>query len=139
MTNSCPANFTLVVLTDKYPKETTWILKVATENELVAKSRGYNNDFETHHDTMCLQYDKCYIFEIRDKWDDGICCENGQGSYAGFIEYPNSAEEPLPIPGFNGGAFETKERHKFCLDGNGRLVVEASVEGNQFIGRNSGF
>ena len=71
-------------------------------------------------------------------WDDGICCDNGQGSYAGFIQYPgSSSEEPIPIPGLNGGAFETKERHTFCLDGNGDLV-ESDLVVEQLIGRNGG-
>lgn len=118
----CPANFTLALFTDKYPKETTWTLAIESSGKLVAEGSGYKNDFELSHDTMCVQYDTCYMFEINDKWDDGICCGNGQGSYAGFIERSGSFEEPLPIPGLNGGAFETSQQHKFCLDEIGDLV-----------------
>lgn len=88
---------------------------------------------------MCIQRNTCYLFEIKDKWDDGICCQNGQGSYAGYIEYPNSSEEKLSIPGLNGGAFETSQQHKFCLDRNGDLVEEEGLGnaiGVQFNGRN---
>ena len=134
----CPANFTLALVTDKYPKETTWTLAMISSGNLVAEGFGYKNDFETHEETMCIKFNTCYMFEIRDKWDDGICCDNGQGSYAGFIEYPGSLEEPLPIPGLNGGAFETMQKHKFCLDEAGDLVEEAGLGnaiGVRFNGR----
>jgi len=134
----CPANFTLALFTDKYPKETTWNLAMISSGKLVAEGFGYKNDFEYHEETMCIKFDTCYMFEIRDKWDDGICCENGQGSYAGFIEYSNSFEEPLPIPGLNGGAFETIQKHKFCLDVAGNLVEEdglGNAIGVRFNGR----
>jgi hypothetical protein len=137
----CPANFTLILLTDKYPKETTWTLALDSSGELVAKSFGYKNDFETHYDTMCIQYDTCYMFEILDKWDDGLCCENGQGSYAGFIEYNGVDVDPLAIPGFNGGAFESSQRHKFCLNRWGDLVEEEGLGaaiGVRFNGRHGG-
>jgi len=134
----CPANFTLVLFTDKYPKETTWTLSMISSDRLVAEGFGYKNDLETHEETMCINFDRCYMFEIKDKWDDGICCDNGQGSYAGFIDYLDSVDEPLPIPGLNGGAFETIQRHKFCLDVNGELIEEEGLGnaiGVRFNGR----
>lgn len=126
---NCPANFTLVLYTDKYPKETTWTLATESSGKLVAEGFGYKNSFEAHEETMCIKYDTCYMFEIKDKWDDGICCDNGPGSYAGFIEYSDSLVEPLPIPGLNGGAFETMQRHKFCLDGAGHLAKAEGLGG----------
>jgi len=138
----CPANFTMILHTDKYPKETTWTLSLDSSGEVVAKGFGYKNDFETHYDTMCIQTETCYMFEIFDKWDDGICCENGQGSYAGFIEYNNGRDAaPLAIPGFNGGAFESSQRHKFCLNFRGDLVEEKGLGdaiGVRFNGRHGG-
>lgn len=93
-----------------------------SSGEIVAQSFGYKNDFESHEDTMCIQRDECYLFEIKDKWDDGICCQNGQGSYVGYIEYPNSSEERVPIPELSGGAFESSQEHAFCLDNYGNLM-----------------
>jgi len=81
------------------------------------------------------------MFTINDKWDDGICCENGQGSYAGFIEYPQTPNDPIAIPGLSGGAFETRVRHQFCLDEKGQLVERdglGSAIGVRFNGRNGG-
>lgn len=135
----CPANFTMVLLTDKYPQETSWTLTLVESGKLVAEGSDYKEEFQTYQDTMCIKYDTCYMFEIRDKWDDGICCANGQGSYAGFIEHPNSSEIPTPIPGLNGGAFETKQQHMFCLDANGELVVGfGDAIGVRFNGRHGG-
>ena len=118
----CRANFTLVLLTDKYPVETTWTLTLMSSNSVIGEGSGYKNDFETHEENVCLRYDSCYMFEIRDKWNDGICCSNGQGNYAGFLQYEGTTTDLLPIPGVSGGAFESSVRHKFCLDENGDLV-----------------
>jgi len=68
-----------------------------------------------------------------------MCCGNGQGSYAGYIEYKGSVEEPLEIPGLSGGAFETKQEHIFCLDENGNLVEGfGNALGVRFNGRKDG-
>lgn len=135
----CMANFTLVLLTDKYPRETTWTLTETVSGTVVAESLGYFNDFETHLDTVCIEYDTCYMFTINDKWDDGICCENGPGSYAGYIELANSPGGLIEIPGLNGGAFFGAVQHKFCLDQNGQLMEGEGLNsaiGVRFNGRN---
>ena len=145
----CRVHFTLVLLTDKFPVETTWSLSYLMTGEVIAKGANYQNEFQEHEEIVCLSYNTCYSFEIRDKWDDGICCDNGPGSYAGFLDYanPQSIEaaqqqsrqdggaggaisdvgELTPIPGLNGGAFEKSEQHNFCLDEDG-LVVESFGE-----------
>jgi hypothetical protein len=98
------------------------------------------DEFEEHEELVCLSYNSCYVFEILDKWDDGICCVNGKGSYAGFLQYEEDESatelqgllgegELLPIPGLNGGAFTDSLQHKFCLDDNG-IIVEG-------LGRNA--
>eukprot|EP00957_Ditylum_brightwellii_P008041 610425-Ditylum_brightwellii.AAC.1 len=30
----------------------------------------------------CLPADVCYLFTIKDKWGDGMCCAHGEGSYS---------------------------------------------------------
>ena len=117
---NCATNFTLVLVTDKYPKETSWSLTYEANGMVIGEGSKYKNDFEEHEESVCIRYDACYMFQINDKWDDGICCSNGQGSYSGYLE--KEGMESLPIPGLNGGAFETTRRHKFCLDENGDLV-----------------
>jgi len=83
----CQVNFTLVLLTDKYPVETSWTLKSISTDTMIGEGAGYKNEFEEHIEFVCLLYNECYTFTIRDKWDDGICCDNGPGSYAGFLQY----------------------------------------------------
>ena len=110
-----------------------------SSNSVIGEGSGYKNDFETHEENVCLRFDSCYMFEIRDKWDDGICCGNGQGSYAGFLHYEGTATGLLYIPGLSGGAFESSERHLFCLDENGDLVQGlGDAIGVNFNGRNGG-
>ena len=116
----CIANFTVVVRTDKYPRETSWTLTETTSLKVVAENEKYTRPFEAHQETTCIQYDTCYVFTISDAWDDGMCCENGHGSYAGYIEYPTT-DRLIPIPGLNGGAFESHVSHMFCLNSNGDL------------------
>ena len=118
--SKCNTNFTLVLVTDKYPKETTWTLTLESIDMVIGEGSGYKNDFETHEEDVCIGPNACYMFEIKDKWDDGICCGNGQGSYSGYIE--KTGMESISIPGLSGGAFESSRKHKFCLDENGDLV-----------------
>jgi len=135
----CPVNFTLDLLTDKYPGETSWTLTNIFSNAVIGEAFNYQNDFEIHEESVCLWYDNCYMFEIRDQWDDGMCCGNGQGSFAGFLEYTDSrgrTTELVPIPGLNGGAFTDAEQHKFCLDSNGELAEEEGIE--KAVGRIKG-
>jgi len=125
----------------------------------VGEGKGYQNEFMEHIEFACLRYNDCYTFTIRDKWDDGICCDNGPGSYAGFLQYqdPQSIDtmmessrqdkgggslnnnfvevtsdegELVPIPDLNGGVFTDSAQHRFCLDQNGILT--------KILGRNSG-
>ncbi|OEU12460.1 hypothetical protein FRACYDRAFT_243712 [Fragilariopsis cylindrus CCMP1102] len=131
----CSVNFTLVLLTDKYPVETSWSLTNIVTNEVIGEGSGYQNDNDEYVEYVelveCLFFNNCYVFEILDKWEDGICCDNGSGSYTGFLTYYDEDDDEsaiaieLPIPGLNDGAFFTdSERHTFCLDEDGILLVE---------------
>ena len=35
--------------------------------------------------TECLDGDGCYDFVINDEWDDGMCCQQGYGSYSFLV------------------------------------------------------
>jgi hypothetical protein len=127
----CKVNFTLVLLTDKYPVETSWSLTNIVTSEVIGEGSGYQNENEEYVELVeCLLFNSCYVFEILDKWEDGICCDNGSGSYTGFLttydeDDDESAIIDLPIPGLNSGAFFTdSKRHTFCLDEDGILLVE---------------
>merc|ERR1712238_239289 len=52
----------------------------------------------------CLNKNESYTFQILDKFSDGICCKEGNGSYAGFLD---------EIPIFSGGDFKESENQTF--------------------------
>ena len=54
---------------------------------------------------ICLQ-DGCYEFEISDSYQDGICCDFGEGSWT-------ISDEAGEIVGI-GGSFESGEQLSFC-------------------------
>jgi len=59
-TMPCPVNFTLDILTDKYPVETSWTLTNIFLNTVIGEGSSYQNDFEMHEESVCLWYDNCY-------------------------------------------------------------------------------
>jgi hypothetical protein len=74
--------YNVIVVTDGYPTDTAWSIVemdgigefVGANDELVAGNTEYI-------ETICLPYDKCYMYTISDKYGDGICCGQGQGGY----------------------------------------------------------
>ena len=66
--------------TDGYGEETSWSLK--DSNDAVIASGENYADNTTFNQTIDLPADGCYTFEINDEYGDGICCEEGNGSYS---------------------------------------------------------
>lgn len=68
--------FTVVVITDDFPEETFWQI-TDQDNELVATGGTYDGlFFQTITTPICLNDDGCYIFQMFDRFGDGIT--NGQ-------------------------------------------------------------
>lgn len=73
---------TIQVMTDKYPKETSWkltnsagtVIESVSANDYVTKLHLYETE-------ITLPADDCYVFEIKDVYGDGICCGEGEGFY----------------------------------------------------------
>ncbi|KAK1735463.1 hypothetical protein QTG54_013626 [Skeletonema marinoi] len=66
---------------DDYPQDTSWNV-VGSTGEVVAKSPAYDASMagSTEIESLCLQADT-YSFDIYDVYEDGMCCDWGQGSY----------------------------------------------------------
>lgn len=66
---------------DNYPRDTSWNI-VDSTGEVVAKSPTYDDSMvgSTEIESLCLLADS-YSFYIYDDYEDGICCEWGNGSY----------------------------------------------------------
>jgi hypothetical protein len=98
-------DYTLEILTDDYPGETTWTL---TLNGSTLYSGGPYNDANTLlTQTFCLDSGQCYIFTIDDAYGDGICCGYGDGYYT------ISDDEGNEIAG--GGDFGDQDVQEFCV------------------------
>jgi V8-like Glu-specific endopeptidase len=72
--------FRLEIKLDHYAGETFWEVEDTSGNIVLEEGDGYgNNDliFESH----CLENGKGYKFVITDKYQDGFCCNYGQGYY----------------------------------------------------------
>ena len=76
-------SITVDVLTDNYPKETSWTLTntcTGQTQELVGVNTLYTTKATEYSDKYCVPPAR-YTFQISDSAGDGICCGYGEGSY----------------------------------------------------------
>ena len=82
---------TVEVFTDKYPHETTWEFRNASNGVVEASGGNYSNQYSRYEEKVCLaETDTCtgtnYTFTIHDRYGDGICCLEGIGNYSVFLD-----------------------------------------------------
>lgn len=102
---------------DDYPAETTWSITDAS-NEVIASGGPYSDNDNPVSETICMP-DGCYDFTIFDSFDDGICCQYGQGSYSVVDEFGNEFA--------SGGEFESSETTEICLVLDTQNTVRGSL------------
>jgi len=104
---TCTGDELIVNLTiDEYPGETKWMVtNKATGN--VVMSNPALCIYETFQTTHCLS-ENCYIFEITDKFADGICCDSGSGSFSVILD---------GIEILSGSDFGSSASVDFCVEG----------------------
>jgi hypothetical protein len=73
--------FTLELLTDDYPEETTWEL-TDEDGDVIYAGGPYNEGATLFTESFCLDSTQCYTFTIFDAVGDGICCGFGEGNYS---------------------------------------------------------
>ena len=95
---TCPSALTLniQIVTDNFPGETSWeIVNKATSQVVVSKAQGsYTEGGKTYSESFCATSGITYIFRMKDKYGDGICCSEGNGSYSlnfGGSQIPTTA------------------------------------------------
>ncbi len=96
------------ITTDEFGDETTWTL-TKSGGVLVASGGPYANE-ETFSQQITVESNECYEFTIFDSFGDGICCENGNGSYS----ITTSNGQTIA----SGGTFISTEKAKFRIDLN---------------------
>jgi len=94
------------LLTDNYPSQTSYIIAEQGTGEVVFAAETFDETGQLFTENLCL-IDGCYTFTIFDFYGDGICCDNGQGSY-GVLDI-NGTFIAL------GGQFAGQEAVDFCL------------------------
>ena len=100
-------NFTLTLVLDNYGSETTWTLKRLGQTLYSGGPYQDGTNGQTLALPFCLE-EGCYQFRIADSYDDGICCDFGEGSWT--ITDPNGE-----VVG-TGGEFGTSQQIQFCAD-----------------------
>jgi lysyl endopeptidase len=95
----------LTLNTDQYGNETSWQLKDSI-NQVIYQGSEYLSN-ATFKSTFCLT-PGCYIFEMKDKGGDGMCCTYDKGSYTLTNQ---STGQILKI----GGNFANSESTIFCI------------------------
>jgi len=73
--------FTLTLLTDNYGEEVRWELTNENNTVLYSATPGTYDSTTTYTETFDLIDGGCYTFTIHDSFGDGICCNEGIGSY----------------------------------------------------------
>jgi hypothetical protein len=100
------APFTLVLRTDAFSNETSFVLKsVSTGAEVLnyPESTLYRG-FHKYVKQACLSESECYELTVSDRWADGICCYSGLGSYEAVFNGQQVA---------SGGSFGEAITHRF--------------------------
>ena len=107
-TSGGKAYFQLDLLTDNFGSETSWSLTENGSGTTVMSGSDYSSN-AIYPENTCITRGLDYTFEIKDSHRDGICCEQGQGSYKVTVD----GEEVS-----SGGDFEETEASTFSVDGN---------------------
>ncbi len=94
----------LILNTDNSGSQITWQVRDGSNN-IVASGGPYGNN-QQYVSEICLNTG-CYTFTIYDSGNNGICCNNGTGSY--------SLGDAEGIDLITGGTFTASESTAFCL------------------------
>lgn len=112
------SSFSLNIVLDEYPEETTWDIQDNAGN-ILASGIGYTGG--TVDLDVCVAAG-CYEFTIYDDYGDGICCLYGEGSYS--VINPNGVEVAA------GGEFSDSETTTICTN---TVDVNESIDNTQLI------
>lgn len=115
-----PNRLDLQITLDNYPGESSWVLSNDLTGEDVFSSASFTGrePGSTMQDHFCLDIG-CYTFTFSDSYGDGLCCDNGDGSY--------SLSNPALGLIASGGQFTFAESTSFCVDLSTEVQVNAPI------------
>ncbi len=101
--------FTISLLTDAFPEETSYVLSSQSTGEIIAELGNLQVEQASSiiNTSVCLDLDDCYILTLIDTYGDGICCYEGNGN----ITITNNEGEEIF---FFNGEFGTEIDLEFC-------------------------
>lgn len=111
-------NLSLRITFDDYPDETQWTLE-DEEEEILFSGGPYEAGTSQIIESLCVPKDGCYTLTFSDAFDDGMCCEYGDGSYSllnglgGILVNSN-------------GQFGSSESNSVCLGEACNLSIEVT-------------
>ena len=99
--------YTLELVLDDFGSETSWSLR--RFGEVLYEGGPYTNGTAGTliSAEFCLE-EGCYQFRIEDEYDDGICCDFGEGSW--------TLLDPNGVVVGTGGQFTVADNLQFCAD-----------------------
>ncbi len=117
----CGYNMTLVLNFDQYPGETSWRIRAA-DGAMLASGGPYASQapYSQQVISFCLPAG-CFDFIIADAYGDGICCNNGNGSFALI--------GPVGEIIASGGAFGALSNYSFCTQEESPLQIVSTGSG----------
>ena len=117
--------FTFQIKMDLYPTDLSWSLTNSTDDIIFEGSGADYDAYEEIEITTQLDSNDCYTFSITDAYDDGICCNFGDGYFHLF-----SGEDTLT----SGGDFGSKFIESFYV-GNEIGIEETYFENKRITNK----
>ncbi len=120
----------ITIVTDQFGHETYWEVRDAAGVAIASggnpniepgsqesPSSGGYEPYSTNEEAVVIPDDGCYTFYIADSYGDGLCCNNGEGSFSATDQDGNTifsgaefdAEIEIPFEGRAGGVDCTLE------------------------------
>ena len=113
------SDFVLVrILTDRFPDETSYMIEDSNGN-IVFERDEFQEESTVYEDMVCLAEGDCYTFTIFDSYNDGICCDFGEGSITIFDKTGN-------VLAASNGEFGAELVIEFC-NTPGECMLDADI------------
>ncbi len=113
-------NVTFNLTLDNYGSETTWTLTTAGGTTVASGGPYSNGQNGTVIPTSFCLAEGCYNITVNDSYDDGICCDYGQGSFQVVGPTGN-------VLATNNGVFTASATENFCVSATGIDALSTGI------------